>query len=68
MPANMTLEQKFTFLLAKKLRGKDVKLEMDTLSKEELIRFKEWVAEKKESAEYEIWKRKQAQRAEDAEG
>jgi hypothetical protein len=68
MATKMTLEQKFTFLLAKKLRGKDVKPEMDTLSEADLIRFKEWVAEKKESAEYEIWKRKQAERAEDAEG
>ena len=60
----MTLEQKFTFLLAKKLQGGDVKLEMDTLTKEELIEFKKWVAKKKEIAEEEIWKKKQAQRAE----
>ena len=64
----MTLEQKFTFLLAKKLKGKDVTPEMNTLSEVELQQFKKWVAEKKKSAEYEIWKRKQAQRAEDAEG
>ena len=41
---------------------------MDTLSEEELMQFKEWVAAKKESAEYEIWKKKQDRRAEDAEG
>ena len=63
----MTLEQKFTYLLAKKLRGKDVKPEMDTLSEEEMLQFKEWVAVKKNAAGYEIWKKKQAQRAEDAE-
>lgn len=60
----MTLEQKFTFLLAKKLKGGDVKPEMDTLTKEELIEFRKWVAKKKESAEEEIWKKNQAQRAE----
>ncbi len=67
MCAELTLEQKFTFLLAKKLKGKDVKPEMDTLSEEELLLFKEWVAKKKEAAEMEIWKKKQAQRAADAE-
>ena len=60
----MTLKQKFTFLLATKLKGGDVKSEMDTLSKEELLQFKEWIAKKKEGAEEEIWKKKQAQRAE----
>ena len=64
MNIKMTLEQKFTFLLAKKLKGGDVKPEMDTLSKEELLQFKEWIAKKKEGAEEEIWKKKQAQRAE----
>jgi len=63
MFGKMTLEQKFTFLLAKKLKGGDVKPEMDTLSKEELILFKEWVAKKKEGAEEKIWKKKQALRA-----
>ena len=62
--SEMTLEQKFTFLLAKKLKGGDVKPEMDTLTKEELIEFRKWVAKKKESAEEEIWKKNQAQRAE----
>ena len=52
-----------SFLLAKKLKGGDVKLEMDTLSNEELILFKEWVANKKEGAEERIWKEKQALRA-----
>ena len=60
----MTLEQKFTFLLATKLQGGDVKPEMDTLSEEELLQFREWVAKKKEGAEEEIWKKKRAQRAE----
>jgi hypothetical protein len=64
MSSEMTSEQKFTFLLAKKLQGGDVKLEMSTLSKEELIEFKKWVAKKKEGAEEEIWKTKQSQRAE----
>jgi hypothetical protein len=41
MYAEMTLEQKFTFLLAKKLKGKDVQPEMDTLSEEELSLFKD---------------------------
>jgi len=63
MSTEMTLEQKFTFLLAKKLKGGDVKPEMGTLSEEELILFKEWVAKKKEGAEEEIWKEKQVQRA-----
>lgn len=60
----MTLEQKFTLLLATKLQGGNVKPEMDTLSKEELLQFKEWLAKKREGAEEEIWKKKQAQRAE----
>lgn len=64
MSTEMTLEQKFTFLLAKKLKGGDVKPEMDTLSKEELMLFKEWVAKKREGAEEKIWKEKQTQRAE----
>jgi hypothetical protein len=36
---------------------------MDTLSENELTQFKQWVADKKEAAEYEIWKKKQARRA-----
>ena len=63
MTTKMTLEQKFTFLLAKKLKGGDVKIEMDTLSKEELLQFKKWVAKKKEGAEVDIWKGKQEKRA-----
>ena len=59
----MTLEQKFTFLLAKKLKGGDVKSEMDMLSREELMLFKEWVTKKREGAEEKIWKEKQALRA-----
>ncbi len=43
----MTLEQKFTYLLAKKLKGEDVKPEMDTLSEQELVEFKKWVAKKR---------------------
>jgi hypothetical protein len=39
---------------------------MDSLSEEELLQFKEWITMKKETAEYLIWKRKQAERAEDA--
>jgi len=62
----MTLEQKFTFLLAKKLKGGDVKPEMDTLSEEELLQFKKWIAIKQETAEEEIWKKKQAERAADS--
>jgi len=50
----MTLEQKFTFLLAKKLKGGDVKSEMDMLSREELMLFKEWVTKKREGAEEKI--------------
>jgi hypothetical protein len=64
MFSEMTLKQKFTFLLATKLQGGDVKSEMDTLSKDELLQFKEWIAKKKEGAEEEIWKKKQVQRAE----
>lgn len=64
MVTKMTLEQKFAFLFAKKLKGGDVKIEMDTLSKEELILFKEWVSKKKDGAEERIWKEKQAKRAE----
>lgn len=63
MSVEMSLEKKFTFLLAKKLKGGDVKPEMDTLSKEELILFKKWIAKKKEGAEEKIWKKKQAQRS-----
>ncbi len=68
MSTKITLEQKFTYLLAKKLKGKDVKPEMDTLSEQELIEFKKWVAKKKEAAEFEIWQKSRAQRAKDAEG
>jgi hypothetical protein len=64
MSSEMTLEQKFEFLLAKKLKGGDVKLEMDTLTKEELLRFKAWVAKKKQDAEEEIWKKRKQLRAE----
>jgi hypothetical protein len=67
MTVKLTLEQKFTYLLAKKLKGKDVKQEMNTLTEKELLEFKKWVAKKKESAEFEIWKKRTQLRAEEAE-
>ena len=55
----------FSSLLARKLKGFDVKPEMDTLSKEEMIEFKKFIAGKKEEAEDKIWKNKRKQRDKD---
>lgn len=59
----MTLEQKFKFLLAKRLKGGDTTPEMKTLSKEELIQFKKWIAKEREVVQEKIWKKKQSERA-----
>ncbi len=60
---NYSLNDKFNFILAKKLEGYDISPEKDALSKDELIQFKEWISKKKEDAEEKIWKKKQADRA-----
>ena len=60
---NLSFNQKCNYLLAKKIKGYDVKSEMDLLTVEELKEFKVWIANKKETAEEERWKKKRAQRA-----
>lgn len=59
-----SMEGKFVYLLARKLKGNDVKPEMDALSKEEMLEFKKFIADKRAGAEEEIWKKKRAERAE----
>ena len=64
MKIKQSLEKKFEQMLAMKIQGVDIKPEVDTLSKDELLLFKEWIAGKKEEAEERLWKVKQKQRAE----
>ena len=63
MITKLTLEQKFTMILATKMKREYTDSDIAAFTDEELSEFKEWVAKINEDAEEKIWKKKRAQRA-----